>query len=138
MPDLQSLLQQASAMQERLVAAQHELEEARVEGTAGGGLVHATVTGTGELIGLTIDPVGLRPRRHGDPRRPGRWPPYRTPSTTAHRRAADAMGDLSGGFGGGARRRPGHGPGSRRRSRSPGPSAGFVMPTRGRPRDDRE
>ena len=88
-PDLQSLLQQASAMQERLVAAQHELEEARVEGSSGGGLVSATVTGTGELIGLTIDPSVLRPGRPGDARGPGAG---RRPERRRHRarRAAAA------------------------------------------------
>jgi DNA-binding YbaB/EbfC family protein len=48
-------------MQERLMSAQHELEEARVEGSAGGGLVHATVTGTGELLALRIDPSACDP-----------------------------------------------------------------------------
>src|SRR5580765_2474136 len=48
-------------MQERLVSAQQELEDARVEGSAGGGLVHATVTGTGELVSLRIDPSACDP-----------------------------------------------------------------------------
>ncbi len=98
MPDLQSLLQQASAMQERLVAAQHELEDARFEGTSGAGLVHATVTGTGELIGLTLDPSVCDP---DDPETLGELvvAAVRNAVDTAHRQAADAMGDLSGGFG---------------------------------------
>jgi DNA-binding protein YbaB len=36
------------------VSAQQELAEAEVEGTAGGGLVTATVNGQGELVDLTI------------------------------------------------------------------------------------
>jgi len=52
--DLQGLLAQAQAMQAQLVAAQGELAETRVDGSAGGDLVKATVTGTGELVGLEI------------------------------------------------------------------------------------
>jgi len=52
--DMQQLLQAAAAMQSQLVSAQQELAEAEVEGTAGGGLVTATVNGQGELVDLTI------------------------------------------------------------------------------------
>jgi DNA-binding YbaB/EbfC family protein len=60
-PDLQALLQQAAQMQEQLMSTQQQLEAARVEGSAGGGLVHATVTGTGELVQLRIDPDACDP-----------------------------------------------------------------------------
>jgi nucleoid-associated protein EbfC len=56
MPDLQLLLEQASQMQQRIVDAQAELADARVTGSAGGGLVTATVSGRGELISLEISP----------------------------------------------------------------------------------
>jgi DNA-binding YbaB/EbfC family protein len=56
MPDLQALLDQASQMQQRIVDTQAELAEARVTGSAGGGVVTATVSGTGELISLDIAP----------------------------------------------------------------------------------
>lgn len=55
------LLQQAQQMQLQLVQAQEELAAARIQGTAGGGLVTATVTGAGEVIGLTIDPAAFDP-----------------------------------------------------------------------------
>jgi DNA-binding YbaB/EbfC family protein len=48
-------------MQQQLMAAQEELADARVDGTAGGGLVTATVTGSGELVALTIDPKAVDP-----------------------------------------------------------------------------
>ncbi|GAA2619079.1 YbaB/EbfC family nucleoid-associated protein [Actinomadura fulvescens] len=54
--NIQELLQQAQKMQEQLFAAQQELAETEVEGTAGGGLVKATVNGQGEVTGITIDP----------------------------------------------------------------------------------
>jgi nucleoid-associated protein EbfC len=55
--DMQQLLAAAAAMQSQLMNAQQELAEAEVEGTAGGGLVRATVNGQAELVDLTIDPA---------------------------------------------------------------------------------
>lgn len=60
-PDMQQLLQQAQKMQQDLAEAQQELAETPVEGSAGGGLVKATVTGSGELQGLVIDPKAVDP-----------------------------------------------------------------------------
>ncbi|MGP3977289.1 YbaB/EbfC family nucleoid-associated protein [Streptomyces sp. 8N114] len=60
-PDMQQLLQQAQKMQQDLAAAQQELAETSVEGTSGGGLVKATVNGSGELQGLVIDPKAVDP-----------------------------------------------------------------------------
>lgn len=60
-PDMVQLLQQAQQMQEQLVQAQEELANAQVQGSAGGGLVTATVTGAGEVVGLTIDPKAYDP-----------------------------------------------------------------------------
>ena len=59
--DMSGLLAQAQAMQEQLVNAQQELAEMHVEGSAGGDLVTATVTGTGELVGLVIKPEAADP-----------------------------------------------------------------------------
>ena len=43
--DMRKLMQQAQQMQEQLAAAQDELASASFEGSAGGGVVKATVTG---------------------------------------------------------------------------------------------
>jgi hypothetical protein len=59
--DLSQLLQQAQQMQQRLLDAQEELARAEVTGSAGGGLVRATVTGSGEVVGLQIDPAAIDP-----------------------------------------------------------------------------
>ncbi|MDB1086473.1 YbaB/EbfC family nucleoid-associated protein [Streptomyces sp. ACA25] len=59
--DMQQLLQQAQKMQQDLAAAQEELAQESVQGSAGGGLVTATVTGAGELQGLVIDPKAVDP-----------------------------------------------------------------------------
>lgn len=57
--NLQQLLEQAQLMQQQLVTAQQELSDAEVDGTAGGGLVRATVNGSGELLELEISPVAI-------------------------------------------------------------------------------
>lgn len=54
--NLRQVLEQAQAMQQQFVTAQQELNEAKVEGTAGGGLVVATVNGGGDLLELKISP----------------------------------------------------------------------------------
>jgi len=58
---MQQLMKQAQRMQEQLVAAQAELAQAEVSGSAGGGMVTATVTGSGELTALQIDPQAVDP-----------------------------------------------------------------------------
>lgn len=60
-PDLGALLQQAQQMQEQLMATQAQLAEEQVEGSAGSGLVKATVTGTGDLVSLDISPEACDP-----------------------------------------------------------------------------
>ncbi|MEU0281790.1 YbaB/EbfC family nucleoid-associated protein [Streptomyces sp. NPDC088147] len=60
-PNMQELLQQAQKMQQDLARAQEELADAEVEGQAGGGLVKATVNGSGELRSLVIDPKAVDP-----------------------------------------------------------------------------
>jgi DNA-binding YbaB/EbfC family protein len=58
---MQQLMKQAQKMQQQMVAAQAELAAAEVTGSSGGGLVTATVSGSGELKSLTIDPKVVDP-----------------------------------------------------------------------------
>ncbi|QNG21011.1 YbaB/EbfC family nucleoid-associated protein [Rhodococcus triatomae] len=58
---MSQLLAQAQQMQQQLMAAQQQIAEAQVTGQAGGGLVSATVKGTGELVALEIDPKVVDP-----------------------------------------------------------------------------
>ncbi len=60
--DMSGFLAQAQAMQAQLLQAQQELAETEMTGTSGGDLVEATVTGTGELVGLVIKPPGIGPK----------------------------------------------------------------------------
>jgi len=57
--DMQQLFAAAQQMQEQLMTAQQALADAEVTGTAGGGLVKATVNGQGELMDLTISAAAV-------------------------------------------------------------------------------
>jgi DNA-binding YbaB/EbfC family protein len=59
--DMQQLFAAAQQMQEQLMSAQQALADAEVTGTAGGGLVKATVNGQGELMDLSIDAAAVDP-----------------------------------------------------------------------------
>jgi len=48
-------------MQQDAARIQAELEATRIEASAGGGVVKATVTGKGDLVGLAIDPAAVDP-----------------------------------------------------------------------------
>ncbi len=50
-----NLMKQAKRIQEEIGRAQAEIAEMRVEASAGGGMVTATVTGQGELVNLKIE-----------------------------------------------------------------------------------
>jgi nucleoid-associated protein EbfC len=56
-----NLQRMAMQMQQNILRVQQELAEARVEGTAGGGVVKATVNGSGEIVAVTIDPSAADP-----------------------------------------------------------------------------
>ncbi len=58
MANLQRMAQQ---MQQDMARVQSELEAAQVDGSAGGGVVSATVTGKGEVVSITIDPSAADP-----------------------------------------------------------------------------
>jgi DNA-binding YbaB/EbfC family protein len=58
---MQALLKQAQAMQAQMAEAQAQLAATEITGTAGGGLVTATVTGAGEITGIKIDAKAVDP-----------------------------------------------------------------------------
>jgi len=58
---MQALMQQAAQMQAQLMAAQEELAGTEVTGSAGGGLVRVTMTGTGEVTAVTLSPKAVDP-----------------------------------------------------------------------------
>ena len=58
MANLQRMAQQ---MQQEMLRVQGELEDLKVDGSAGGGVVQAVVTGKQELVSVTIDPSVVDP-----------------------------------------------------------------------------
>jgi DNA-binding YbaB/EbfC family protein len=58
MGNLQRMAQQ---MQQEMVRIQSELESLTVDGSAGGGVVKATVTGKQKLVSVTVDPSAVDP-----------------------------------------------------------------------------
>lgn len=59
--DFGALMAQAAALQQQMSDAQASLADERVTGSAAGGLVTAEVDGTGQLVGLAIDPSVVDP-----------------------------------------------------------------------------
>lgn len=55
MPNFGDLLQTAQKMQQNLARAQQELERKTAEGSAGGGMVKATVNGRHQLLKIEIE-----------------------------------------------------------------------------------
>ncbi len=61
MKDLMGMMKQVGQMQARLKEVQEELARAEVDGQSGGGLVHVTLDGKGELKRVRIDPSLMKP-----------------------------------------------------------------------------
>jgi DNA-binding YbaB/EbfC family protein len=57
----QQMMRQLQKMQADMQRAQQELAEAEVQGTAGGGMVTVTATGSGDIKALKIDPKAVDP-----------------------------------------------------------------------------
>ena len=56
MVDFLDMMKKAGELQKNMQAMQEELGRTLVEGRSGGGLVSVSMTGKGEMKGLTIDP----------------------------------------------------------------------------------
>jgi len=61
MKDLFGVMKQAKDLQDRMQRLQDEVAALTIEGTAGGGLVKATLNGKSEMKGIKIDPSLLKP-----------------------------------------------------------------------------
>lgn len=98
-PNMAQLLQQAQKMQQQMVAAQEELAEVEVSGSAGGGLVTATVNGSGDLQALVIDPAVIDPD-DAETLADLVVAAVRDAARAAQELQAEKMGPLAGGLGG--------------------------------------
>ena len=97
---MQQLMKQAQKMQQQLAAAQAELAEAQVTGTAGGELVTVTMTGSGELTAVTIAPAAVDPEDL-ETLQDLVVAAVRDASRQVNELTASRMGPLAGGLGGG-------------------------------------
>jgi DNA-binding YbaB/EbfC family protein len=61
MKGMNELVRQAQVMQKKMAKLQEDLELRTVEGSAGGGMVTAVVTGANEIKGLVIDKTVVDP-----------------------------------------------------------------------------
>ncbi|MDQ1690279.1 MAG: nucleoid-associated protein EbfC [Pseudonocardiales bacterium] len=98
-PNMQQLMKQAQKMQQQLAVAQAELAQTEIEGSAGGGLVSATVTGSGELLRVTIDPKVIDPD-DVDTLQDLVVAAVRDANSNAQQLASEKLGPLTGGMGG--------------------------------------
>ena len=53
--DLNSLMQQAKQMQEKMAKIQEDLANKTITGSAGGGMVNVTANGKGDILNVTIE-----------------------------------------------------------------------------------
>lgn len=59
--DMAKLMKDMQKMQQSMLDAQEELENTKIEATAGGGVVKAIVNGKGRLVDLEIKPEAVDP-----------------------------------------------------------------------------
>ncbi|MEX1005119.1 MAG: YbaB/EbfC family nucleoid-associated protein [Acidimicrobiia bacterium] len=98
-PNMQQIMKQAQQMQEQMMTAQAELADMTFEGTAGGGVVKATVKGSNELVAVEIAADVI------DPSDPEMLQDLVVAAVNGAMRAAseaaeEQMGGLAGGLGG--------------------------------------
>lgn len=98
-PNMQQLMKQAQKMQAQMEAAQEQLAQTELTGTAGGGLVTATLTGAGEVLSIKIDPKAVDPD-DVESLEDLVIAAIRDASRAAQELAATTMGPLAGGAGG--------------------------------------
>ena len=96
---MQQLMKQAQKMQQQMAQAQQQLAETQVTGTAGGGLVSATVTGAGDVVSVKIDPKAVDPD-DVETLEDLVVAAIRDASNSAQELQQSAMGPLAGGLGG--------------------------------------
>ncbi len=101
--DMGALLQQAQEMQQKLLDAQASLAEAEVEGTVAGGAVTVKVSGAGDLRGVHITTGGFNGDDADDLADLGDMivAAWRDAKAKADALAAEQLGPIAGGLGGG-------------------------------------
>jgi len=98
--DMQALLAQAQQMQQAMLAAQEEIAAVEVPGEAGGGLVKVMIKATGEVTSLQIDPKVVDPE-DVETLQDLVVGAINAAMANAQELAAEKLGPLAGGMGGG-------------------------------------
>ncbi len=99
--DMQALLAQAQQMQQAVMEAQAEIAATEVAGEAGGGLVKVTIKASGEVQTLQIDPKVVDPE-DVDTLQDLVVGAINNAMENAQQLAAEKLGPLAGGMGGGS------------------------------------
>ena len=63
--NISELMKQAQQFQEKMAAVQNDLGQQQVSGSAGAGMVVATLNGRGELLGIVIEQALAQPENIG-------------------------------------------------------------------------
>jgi nucleoid-associated protein EbfC len=61
MGNMQGMMKQMQKMQKQMATAQEELNEKRLEGSAGGGMVKVIVSGDKQVVEVIVDPTVVDP-----------------------------------------------------------------------------
>ena len=100
--DMNKLMQQAAAMQERVQQMQEEAVKETAEASAGGGLVKVTANGAGEVLSITISAEAIDPsdpEALGDLVLAGVNEALRSAAAKVEAKAQQMQSDLLGGLG---------------------------------------
>jgi DNA-binding YbaB/EbfC family protein len=99
-PNMNQMLKQVQKMQADMLAAQEKLKDEQVEASAGGGMVTVVVSGDLIVKAITIDPEAIDPE---DPEllQDMVLAAVNEGIRSAQQLAADRMGGIAGGLGGG-------------------------------------
>ncbi len=61
MGNMQGMMKQMQKMQKQMIKAQEELNEKKIEGSAGGGMVTVIITGDKKVVDVQIKPEAVDP-----------------------------------------------------------------------------
>ncbi len=95
--DMNQIMAQAQQLQAQMAAAQEELNQRTFTGTAGGGVVTATVLGSGRVVSVEVSPEVIDP---SDPEMLGDLVTAAVNAAldAANAAAAETMGGMTGGM----------------------------------------
>jgi DNA-binding YbaB/EbfC family protein len=97
--NMNNMIKQAQKMQENLLKAQQEIEEASYDITAGGGAINLTINGANKITKIQIDPEIVDPD-DVEMLEDLMMSAFNEAIKTVEKEKAEKMGKVTGGFGG--------------------------------------